>query len=55
MNYIYKFTVAILLTPVIIIVEKRIEKYVGHKTAMQMKRAAMGEPDDGFENIPTAG
>jgi len=55
MNYIYKFTVAIILTPVIILVEKRIEKYVGHKTAMQMKRAAMGEIDDGFENIPTAG
>ena len=55
MNYIYKFTIAIILTPVIILVEKRIEKYVGHKTAMQMKRSAMGEIDDGFENIPTAG
>lgn len=55
MNYIYKFTVAIILTPVIIIVEKRIEKYVGHATAIKMKRAAMGQKDDGFENIPTAG
>jgi len=55
MNYIYKFIMAIILTPVIMLVEKRIEKYLGHKTAMQLKKAAMGEPDDGFENIPTAG
>jgi uncharacterized integral membrane protein (TIGR00697 family) len=55
MNYIYKFTMAIILTPVIIIVEKRIEKYVGRDTAMRMKRAAMGEPEEAFTNIPTAG
>jgi uncharacterized integral membrane protein (TIGR00697 family) len=55
MNYIYKFIMAIILTPVIVLVEKRIEKYVGHKTAIQMKKAAMGEITDGFENIPTAG
>jgi uncharacterized integral membrane protein (TIGR00697 family) len=55
MNYIYKFTMAILLTPVIIIVEKRIEKYVGSATAKKMKRAAMGYEDDGFANIPAAG
>lgn len=55
LNYIYKFTMALLLTPVIILVEKRIEKYLGHTTAMQMKKVAMGQPDDGFENIPTAG
>ena len=55
MNYIYKFIMAIILTPVIILVEKRIEKYLGHTTAMQMKKAAMGQPTDGFENIPTAG
>jgi len=42
MNYIYKFAVAILLTPVIYWVEARIEKYVGHETAMKMKKAAMG-------------
>ncbi len=51
MNYIYKFIVAIILTPVIVIVEKRIEKYVGHTTAMQMKQAAMSK---NFENISTA-
>lgn len=43
MNYIYKGTVAILLTPVIYLVEKRIENYVGLETAKQMKKAAMGE------------
>lgn len=56
-NYMYKFTMAIVLTPLIYIVEKRIEKYLGHKTAAKMKRAAMGEEeeDDGFVNIPAAG
>lgn len=43
MNYIYKFVVAIILTPLIYLVEGRIEKYVGHATAESMKRAAMGE------------
>lgn len=43
MNYLYKFTVAILLTPVIYFVERRIENYVGHDTARQMKLAAMGK------------
>jgi len=55
MNYIYKFSMAIILTPVIYLVEKRIEKYVGHDTARKMKRSAMGMEDDGFMNIPTAG
>jgi queuosine precursor transporter len=55
MNYLYKFTMAIILTPVIILVEKRIEKYLGHDVAHKMKRAAMGEPEDAFLNIPTAG
>jgi hypothetical protein len=42
MNYFYKFTAALVLTPVIYLVEKRIEKYLGHDTAHKMKRAAMG-------------
>ncbi|MFT3823242.1 MAG: queuosine precursor transporter [Chitinophagaceae bacterium] len=42
-NYIYKFTVAILLTPVIYLAEKRIEKYLGHETAHKMKMTAMGK------------
>jgi queuosine precursor transporter len=54
-NYIYKASMAIILTPVIYVAEKRIEKYVGHETAMKMKKAAMGEEQDAFLNIPTAG
>jgi uncharacterized PurR-regulated membrane protein YhhQ (DUF165 family) len=54
MNYLYKFIVAIILTPVIYLIEKRIERYVGHDTAQQMKLAAMGNQTI-FENIPTAG
>jgi uncharacterized integral membrane protein (TIGR00697 family) len=42
MNYIYKFIVAILLTPLIYFIEKRIEHYVGHESAHKMKMAAMG-------------
>ncbi|HMH35066.1 MAG TPA: queuosine precursor transporter [Puia sp.] len=42
MNYLYKFTVALILTPLIYFVEKRIEVYVGHEAAGKMKRSAMG-------------
>lgn len=55
LNYTYKFLMAIILTPVIILVEKRIEKYLGHTMAMQMKKAAMGQRTDDFESIPAAG
>ncbi|MBG9377825.1 queuosine precursor transporter [Panacibacter sp. DH6] len=55
MNYIYKFTVALLLTPVIYFVEHRIEKYLGKETAQRMKKSAMGEDQDAIMNIPTAG
>jgi uncharacterized integral membrane protein (TIGR00697 family) len=54
-NYIYKASMAIILTPVIYVAERRIEKYLGHETAMQMKKAAMGQESDGFTNIPAAG
>ncbi len=40
-NYIYKFLVAILLTPVIYLIHNVIEKYLGHDTASEMKKAAM--------------
>lgn len=46
MNYIYKFIMAIILTPVIYLVEGRIEKYVGHETAHKMKQAAMGKESE---------
>lgn len=55
MNYTYKFTMAIILTPVIVFAEKGIAKYVGHDVAHKMKLEAMGQPTDGFQNIPTAG
>lgn len=42
MNYIYKATVAILLTPLIYWIEKIIGRYVGHEVAHSMKRDAMG-------------
>jgi uncharacterized integral membrane protein (TIGR00697 family) len=45
-NYAYKFTMAIVLTPVIYFVEHRIEKYVGHETAKKMKLAAMGRESE---------
>jgi len=51
-NYIYKFCVAILLTPVIYLVHYRIEKYLGHDLARKMKRAAMGQ-EDSLTDLPT--
>lgn len=42
-NYIYKFIVALLLTPVIYLVHNRIERYLGHEQAAAMKKAAMGD------------
>ena len=46
MNYIYKFTVAIILTPLIYFIEKRIAIYVGHEAAHKMKMAAMGKQSE---------
>lgn len=40
-NYIYKIIIAIVLTPVIYFVHHRIEKYLGHEQAAEMKKAAM--------------
>jgi queuosine precursor transporter len=42
-NYIYKFTVAVLLTPVIYFIEHRIERYFGAELTAKMKAAAMGK------------
>ncbi|HYH14609.1 MAG TPA: queuosine precursor transporter, partial [Flavisolibacter sp.] len=41
LGYSYKFLVAVLMTPVIYLVEGRIEKYLGSETARQMKVMAM--------------
>jgi uncharacterized integral membrane protein (TIGR00697 family) len=54
MNYIYKFTAAIVLTPVIYLVEKWIDNYLGRETAHRMKQDAMGRLED-LPPIPTAG
>lgn len=41
LNYSYKALMAIVLTPVIYLMEGRIESYVGKENAVQMKKAAM--------------
>ena len=40
-NYIYKFVVALIMTPVIYLVHGWIENYLGHDKAAEMKKAAM--------------
>jgi uncharacterized integral membrane protein (TIGR00697 family) len=42
-NYIYKFLVAILLTPVIYLVHGWIERFLGEELATEMKRSAMAD------------
>ena len=42
-NYMYKFTMAIVLTPLIHLIRNRIENYVGAEAAQKMKLEAMGE------------
>ncbi len=46
-NYSYKFVMAIVLTPLIYLVEKWIDTYVGKETATRMKNVAMGKEDEG--------
>jgi hypothetical protein len=55
MNYTYKFSMAIILTPLIYFAENRIDAYLGHDTARRMKRAAMGQEDAPETPIPAAG
>ncbi len=40
-NYIYKFVIAIVMTPVIYLVHGGIERYLGHGLAAEMKASAM--------------
>jgi uncharacterized integral membrane protein (TIGR00697 family) len=54
-NYLYKFIVALLMTPVIYLVHNLIEKYLGHDIAKKMKREAMGKEDELFVSVPVAG
>ena len=44
-NYAYKFTCAVVLTPVIYLVHNMIDHYVGHEKALEMRNAAMGLPE----------
>ncbi len=45
-NYIYKFIVAILMTPVIYLVHYFIERYLGNAEAAALKKAAMSRDND---------
>jgi len=42
-NYIYKFTVAIILTPVIYLVHSLIEKYLGEELAAKLKKQSLAQ------------
>lgn len=42
-NYIYKFVIALIMTPVIYLIHGWIERYLGHSKAAEMKQAAMGQ------------
>ena len=46
MNYIYKFSMALLLTPVIYFVEHRIERYLGSELTKKLKLSAMGKESE---------
>ena len=54
MNYFYKAAMALILTPLIYLVEGRIERYLGHETAHKMKLAAMGQKESEGP-LPAAG
>ncbi len=41
-NYSYKFTMAVLLTPAIYLIEKAIERFLGHEVSLRLKNSAMG-------------
>lgn len=45
-NYAYKFSMAILLTPLIYWLEGRMENYLGKEKAREMKLAAMGKAQE---------
>jgi len=45
-NYTYKFTMAIVLTPLIYLIEKWIEQYLGKDVTHQMKHSAMGKVNE---------
>src|SRR6185436_8165835 len=48
-NYSYKFVMAVVLTPVIYLLERMIDNYLGEVTAHRMKQAAMGTVDPAMD------
>jgi uncharacterized integral membrane protein (TIGR00697 family) len=54
-NYIYKFIVAVMLTPLIYLAHNWIDKYLGKDKAAEMKKQAMGSQADPQVNLPSAG
>ena len=45
-NYIYKFVIALVMTPVIYLIHGFIERYLGREKAAEMKKAAMGAEEE---------
>ncbi|HEX2899889.1 MAG TPA: queuosine precursor transporter [Bacteroidia bacterium] len=45
-NYVFKFIVAIVLTPLLYLVHGLIERYLGHDLALEMRRRAVMAPDE---------
>ncbi|RYY65592.1 MAG: VUT family protein [Chitinophagaceae bacterium] len=45
-NYIYKFVIALIMTPLIYLIHAVIEKYLGKPKAAEMKNAAMGKEQE---------
>jgi queuosine precursor transporter len=54
-NYMYKFAVAVLLTPVIYMAHIWIDNYLGQESARKMKASAMGSAEEPQVNLPSAG
>ena len=54
-NYIYKFVMAVMLTPLIYLIHYFIDRYLGKDLATKMKNSAMGKEEEEFVNIPAAG
>ncbi len=44
-NYCYKFTMAVVLTPLIYVLESGIERFLGHELSMRLKNSAMGQDE----------
>jgi uncharacterized integral membrane protein (TIGR00697 family) len=51
-NYSYKFVLAVVLTPLIYLLEHQVDRYLGHDTAKKMKAAAMGKEHPLEEPLP---